>query len=270
MGEMTVRIGLLGALDVASAHPLGPVPEAHASQAAEVVAYLAVHPAGVTGEQLSADLWPTRPASQATRHSAINRARRWLGAAADGQLHLPITRDGSRYRLQRVTTDWSAFQRLAGRDPRRASTADLMAAVRLIRGRPFADALHGRTRVRVGRYTWAIAHEATMLSAMLGACLELAHRPDTNPTIATAAADTALTLDRTSEAAWRASISLAWVAGRMAQVDQLTRELRRVLADELDTQPSTLTAELLRRVTRDLVAWRLGIDPAPDTPTLGA
>ena len=104
----------------------------HRSAALELVVYLAFHRHGVRHAEWALAIWPERPVSLATVHSTASDARRALGRASDGALHLPR---GVDLRLRgSVTTDAERFASLAGSDhPDR-----LLEAMRLVRGPLFA------------------------------------------------------------------------------------------------------------------------------------
>jgi DNA-binding SARP family transcriptional activator len=104
----------------------------HRAAARELVVYLAFHRGGVRHAEWALAIWPERPVSLATVHSTSSDARRALGRAPDGELHLPR---GVDLRLRgSVTTDAERFASLAGSDdPHR-----LLEAMRLVRGPLFA------------------------------------------------------------------------------------------------------------------------------------
>ncbi len=122
-----VEVAMLGPVAVRGA--AGPF---HRSAALELVVYLAFHRRGVRHAEWALAIWPERPVSSATVHSTASDARRALGRASDGGLHLPR---GVDLRLRgSVSSDAERFASLAGSDdPHR-----LLEAMRLVRGPLFA------------------------------------------------------------------------------------------------------------------------------------
>lgn len=153
------RVALLGPVEVRGA---GRLPERKPREQwnTEIVAYLALHPRGVTPERLAADLWlddqePGRKMMQARQAVAIVRA--WLGAdPATGAEYLPRGNVGGAdggYRVEGSLVDADLFARLRRRARVRgpAGIADLEAALALVRGEP----LDPRQR-RPGGYGWLV------------------------------------------------------------------------------------------------------------------
>ena len=100
-GPAAAATGAAPALDV---NVLGPVDITRDGQPitgthAEVVAYLATHPAGVTGPQLRAALWPNSAISDKRFNNLISETRKLLGATNDGAPRLPLVRGRARYRI---------------------------------------------------------------------------------------------------------------------------------------------------------------------------
>jgi nucleoid-associated protein YgaU len=109
----------------------------------EFLAYLALHPKGVTADQLARDLC-IRP--QKAR-SDLSVTRRWLGQNRSGQPYLPRAQqthqDGvpATYALDGVLTDLDLFRQLRARGQSRGAEGipDLVSALRLVSGEPFTD-----------------------------------------------------------------------------------------------------------------------------------
>ena len=98
----------------------------------DLVAYLALHPAGARADAWVTALWPDRVPPDATRFSTISDARRALGRASDGSDHLPRS-VGRLTFATTVTTDWAQFRSLAAaRGP--GAPAAWRAALELVRG----------------------------------------------------------------------------------------------------------------------------------------
>lgn len=109
----------------------------------EFLAYLALHPSGVTAEKLAADLC-IRPQKARSDLSII---RKWLGQSRAGKPYLPRAQqthqDGvpATYALDGVLCDLDLFRRLRARGQSRGADgmADLVFALHLVSGEPFTD-----------------------------------------------------------------------------------------------------------------------------------
>jgi LysM repeat protein len=109
----------------------------------EFLAYLALHPKGVTAEKLAEDLC-IRPQKARSDLSII---RKWLGHSRSGKPYLPRAQqthqDGvpATYALDGVLCDLDLFRRLRARGQSRGADgmADLVSALHLVSGEPFTD-----------------------------------------------------------------------------------------------------------------------------------
>jgi LysM repeat protein len=109
----------------------------------EFLAYLALHPNGVTAEKLAEDLCIR---AQKAR-SDLSIIRKWLGQSRAGKPFLPRAQqthqDGvpATYALDGVLCDVDLFRRLRARGQSRGAEgmADLIAALHLVSGEPFTD-----------------------------------------------------------------------------------------------------------------------------------
>lgn len=109
----------------------------------EFLAYLALHPNGVTAEKLAEDLC-IRPQKARSDLSII---RKWLGQSRAGKPYLPRAQqthqDGvpATYTLDGVLCDLDLFRRLRARGQSRGAEgmADLVSALHLVTGEPFTD-----------------------------------------------------------------------------------------------------------------------------------
>lgn len=109
----------------------------------EFLAYLALHPNGVTAEKLAEDLC-IRPQKARSDLSII---RKWLGQNRAGKPFLPRAQqthqDGvpATYALDGVLCDLDLFRRLRARGQSRGAEGmgDLIAALHLVSGEPFTD-----------------------------------------------------------------------------------------------------------------------------------
>lgn len=109
----------------------------------EFLAYLALHPKGVTADKLAEDLC-IRPQKARSDLSII---RKWLGQSRAGKPFLPRAQqthqDGvpATYTLDGVLCDLDLFRRLRARGQSRGADgmADLVSALHLVSGEPFTD-----------------------------------------------------------------------------------------------------------------------------------
>lgn len=152
-----VEVALLGPVEVrGAARPF------RRAWSLELVAYLAVHPEGVSSDQWASALWPDRVMADPTRHSIASAARRSLGRAADGEDHLPRRHGGLRL-APTVTTDWGRLQALAATD----DPAAWEEAMALVRGRPFDGLRTPDWAVLEGRLA-AVEEDVAELAVRLG------------------------------------------------------------------------------------------------------
>jgi DNA-binding SARP family transcriptional activator len=218
-----IEIRILGHVEVHG------VPRIQRAKALELIVFLALHPAGVDLERLWEALWPERPLSRSTLHSAASVARAHLGDAPDGTPYLPLAREGL-YRLSPlISLDWTRFQtltQLADQDESRAVPA-LRQALELVRGIP----LEGTTP---GDYEWAFAHRTEMESAIGDAAEQLARRylDQHDHASATWAARRGLLASPYDERLYRQLMRAAYQTGNPPGVDAIMRELLHVLDAE--------------------------------------
>jgi DNA-binding SARP family transcriptional activator len=126
VSHVGVEVAVLGPVSVT-----GMTFDFRRAAARELVVYLAFHREGVRHCEWPLALWPDRPVSLATVHSTASDARRALGRAADGALHLPC---GSALQLHpSVVTDVDHFSVLS----RSRACEAWIEAAGLLRGPPF-------------------------------------------------------------------------------------------------------------------------------------
>ncbi|MGY3340999.1 nucleoid-associated protein YgaU/DNA-binding SARP family transcriptional activator [Streptomyces filamentosus] len=110
----------------------------HGPKLAQLAAYLYFKPGRPDAVREAMD--PHKPWGTSTLQTRISQLRNSLGADADGALYLPRDRTGI-YRLSpKVRCDWDRFTHLAERGLKKGpstGTADLEAALALVRGVPF-------------------------------------------------------------------------------------------------------------------------------------
>jgi len=218
----------------------------HLGRATALVAFLSSKPQGATTEQVAAALSPVRRLSPATIWSLASRTRKWLGSAPDGTPYYPRTPDAGAHRLHpEVRTDWSRWLELVGHDAATTPVERLMAALDLVRGRPF-DGVAER------HYAWAEPLRQDMAAAVVDVAHEVARRclAARDPVTARRACRVGRSVDPASELLWRDALRAEYLAGNRDAQRQLVEQLH-VLADDLDAdlEPETerLLAELDRR-----------------------
>ncbi|MBC9730561.1 bacterial transcriptional activator domain-containing protein, partial [Streptomyces sp. TRM68367] len=149
----------------------------HGPKLAQLAALVYFKP-GITGSTASEAMDPRSPWSKTTLQARISELRTRLGTDADNNLYLPRDRSGSYRFTPKVRCDWTRFSQLAERGLAKgptAGTADLEAAIALVRGRPF-DGIDP---------VWAAARIQEMLVRITDVAHTLAtwHRTAPRPTL---------------------------------------------------------------------------------------
>ena len=137
----------------------------------EFLAYLAIHPSGVTAERLAEDLC-IRPQKARSDLSII---RKWLGQRRTGKPYLPRAQqthqDGvpATYALDGVLCDLDLFRRLRARGQSRGADgmADLVSALHLVSGEPF-------TELRKDGWAWLLEGDR-LDHIMIAAIVDVGH-----------------------------------------------------------------------------------------------
>jgi len=211
---------------------LGPVEIAGAGRVRRtpvlgIIVYLALHRRPVDSERLFAALWPDREHNGHMLRTRIGEARTLLNGG--------IEREGHRWALaDSIGCDWQRFQALAG-----GSHADQLAALALVRGRPFhgydPDWLH------------LDGYLQTVEAAIVDLALTVAGRAltdDDDPVTATAAAAAGLRACPYEERLYQLAMSAAAARGATGEVKALRRRLDRAMDDDLEPddriQPETI------------------------------
>ncbi|MFD5422218.1 LysM peptidoglycan-binding domain-containing protein [Streptomyces sp. NPDC127069] len=208
--QAPVRIDMLGPLRIT-----GTAASAHGPRTAAVAALLHLRPGRGT-EYLCQAMDPVNPWSTRTLHSRLSELRNVLGLTHDGLPLLPRPKNGAGYVLHpSVTSDWAEFKILASRGLAAgpgAGTADLEAAMALVRGRPF----EGRT------LPWADPVIQEMLSRITDTAHTLArwHTDGDTPDLDAARRTVlqALEVEETSEVLYRDLLHIEAAAGNQAAV----------------------------------------------------
>lgn len=239
-----IEIKVLGPVEVlGAAEPLQP-------KQAELVLALALHaPVGLSNSALctllGADNDHPRPTDSVRQ--LITRTRRRLGQAPDGQEYIVHLGSGIYVLHAAARLDWTAFSSLATRGRANASTADLHAALAMIKGQPFADCFHW----------WIdISLVETMRAEIVDAAELLANMELTagDPRAAARAARAGLAAEAASEQLWRALMCAEHDSGNLDGVTAAWNgclDAISEIAPGADPHPDT--ERLYRQLTRAVV-----------------
>lgn len=236
--EGAPRILVLGPVSLANVG--GTVEKTRAARLLEFAAYLALHP-GATYQAIDDAIWPDRRTEDNTntRNPATTKLRRWVGTAPDGHEYLPRHQSGGGYGFtEQVTTDVADWDALIQGDPLSASTANLEAAFRLLRGLPF-EGVHAR------RYAWAEPLRQRLISDIVDVSHELTRR-------------------RLLEGRWRAAEEAVVVGLRVEPAQESLWRLRILAAHE--SRNAAAVAEAIDRLL--VLTEQLECDLEPETTSL--
>ncbi|MER5358550.1 LysM peptidoglycan-binding domain-containing protein [Streptomyces sp. NPDC002785] len=235
-------VQVLGTVDLLGAN--GTVKSNRRTLALEMTAWLVLHP-GANHHQLDEVLAPGGIVTRDTRNTRLGDVRRWLGADAQGNKHLPhvSTQPDKLYRLADVDCDWNHFQQLA----HSGRTADgpvgeqlLRQALELVHGRPFSG-------IPSRRYAWAESLAQEMISGIVDAADDLAERYLARGDARDAlwAATRGLTVAREMECLWRHKFRALSLLGEEAALESSVRQLDELLL-ELGSSMDEQTEQVLR------------------------
>ena len=211
-------------------------------KARELLAYLAVHPDGATGERISADLWPesTPRHAVAQRTLALRKAREMLRTATAQPADRFITLTSDRYRLNPALTDtdlWhfdDALTRAQAATSQDEQLAALWQAAALYRG-SLADG---------AGYDWADDHAEHARRRAVDALARIAALlQECEPEQALNVLETAITHDPYNEAIYQQVIRIQIRLGRPDAARRTLALLKTRLAGlGLNPDPATLQA----------------------------
>jgi DNA-binding SARP family transcriptional activator len=197
----------------------------HRRRLTELVAYIAMHPEGVTTDSIATALWPERRVPPQTLANRLSEARRALGRASDGRPRL--RKKSRRHFIVEVETDWDRFRDLASE----GSGADSWRrALGLVRGRPF-DALDRGEWAHLEGYGAAIEASVIGVACRLGEYSIGRGRPE----LAHWAALQGLLVSPWDERLYRLLMRAADGLGNRGGIDEALRNLARAL--ELEGDP---------------------------------
>lgn len=208
--------------------------------AAELVAYLALHPDGATADDLLEALWPGQDPKQ-------NRQRLWHGISEVRRLFGDaLLRDGDRYLLDRtpIHTDLDQFERLvaeaATTDDQQRERSLLEQALTLVRGQPLAGA----------DYLWSEGHVRRIRAAVIELLARLGRRrlEAGDARRALDAAERGLALDALNESLWRLAMEAESTLGLRGAVESRYEQLTKLLDERVGLEPDRETRLLHRRL----------------------
>ena len=238
-GPRPVRVAVLGPLQVTadSAEISGGMRKAR-----ELLAFLAVHPDGATGEAVSEALWPEADARQAAaqRNLALRKARELLRAATGLATPMWIVHAAGRYRLDPalISTDLEEFQDAIGQARRAEDDGARLAACRA------AVALYRGDLAEGAGYEWAEPQAETARRRALDAWTAIADiLQPADPDQALSALEAALAHDPYNEYMYQKIMRLQAAAGRPEAVRRTLALLESRLA-ELGIAPGTQTRQV--------------------------
>ncbi|GAA4492322.1 hypothetical protein [Microbacterium panaciterrae] len=228
---------------------LGPVdaegiadPEALPGRGLELLAFLLLQNGPVAGSFVQSQLWPDKyDPKNGNARTLAKQVRGALGHDPDGNPLLPEGRASAGFSAHpAMTTDWHVFCQLIGPDLKTTSNENLLAAVRLVRGIPFAGVKRQR-----GWWTWQRNWEETMRQAIVDAAAELAHRALGSSRFddARTAARAAQAADPLVETGWRLEIETAMKAGDADAFNRVVEEMYERIGT--DTELDDETVELI-------------------------
>lgn len=245
--EHTPWVQLLGAVQLHNAQGQEPrtpqtseINRSAVARATELIAFLALYP-GATAVAVHDALWtgkdPSGKQAQSSRNGLASKARRWLGDSLSGEKFFPAV-GANGYRLhESVRTDWHIWQELIGPNVSLTSTENLIAALRMVHGQPFAG-------VKEKYYGWAEVLRQEMIAAIGDAAHELVSRSLMSGRTAEArlAAAIGRQIDPVNERLWRDALHAEHQAGDVAGFERVVTQLEQHLdsfEDGYEAEPET-------------------------------
>ena len=241
-------------------------------QTASLLAYLATYPRRHSREELTDLLWPDAESTNGKRR--LSQALSWIKANIDGlggnHRESVILADRSTIALNagRVQTDIGEFERLLKSSETSSEHASSQVAI-LLR----AVELYGNDTFLPGFYDdWVLTERHRLLTLYLSALDRLARHYERAGDMehALAMAERALAVDLHSEEAHYGVIRLLAASGETAAAQRQYRELQRVLADELDAEPSGATRALMQQIKGEVPFASAAMASAAPHPLISA
>lgn len=196
-----------------------------ARRAREVITYLALNPGG-SEVAFTEAIFPGQAGGlkvRKNRNEYMRVARKWVGWADDGHPFVCMVPQGG-YALSGVGVDWIDFQQLTGDDITAACTADLRAALSLVRGRPLSG-------LEEQRWDWAMPIKTAMVDAVVKVSREVTSRGlrDGDLSAAAAAAEIGVMVAPWDEGLWDAAETVAHATGGRGASEELRRRAARAM-----------------------------------------
>ncbi len=238
--EAVASIRVLGPVQVEAS---GEVDPERVEFLTELACFLALHPAGVHANRISAALWP-RGVDPQVRDGALRQVADWLGTTAAGTPALEQESGVWRLAPGAVDLDWDAFREALNRaaeDGTRRET-HMRTALDLVAGLPFSD-------VPMGRYGWLESMPvegdiAMAVSLTVQACAEAAAARDDEPA-ARAVLAQGLALLPASEELWRSRLRLAAHFGERDDLRGVVDEMYAAIAEHGSVVGSSAETDVL-------------------------
>lgn len=237
-------VRMLGAVDVLHLA----APDRLPGRGAELLSYLNLT-APVNGTMLQQAFWPDTVNAKDSQRKLVRLVRQALGADPTGTPLFPENKSQEGYQLHpAIRSDWDDFRSLIGDDLTQTTNEDLVAAIKLVRGTPFAG-----ISTRRGWWAWISVRQEEMTAAVMDAADELARRAleirDVNQ--ARYAANVAKAVEPLNEAGWRTELRAAMQDRDAAEINRIVDEMyARVGGSDPDYELDEETAELVDAATR--------------------
>ncbi|TDD87354.1 hypothetical protein E1293_08080 [Actinomadura darangshiensis] len=243
-----VRLEVLGDVRLHTAD--GPIKTGLRQRARDLLAYLALHPDGVTRDRASADLWPDdSPGSiVSTFNTAVTNIRSVLRNATGLSSPMYVVHSAGRYRIDPDVVDIDLWQLNAALADAQQATDDTarIRALTLVADRCAGEFASGLTQ------QWAEVHREYLRRTVGDALANLARLlQEADPERALMVLEQAITCDPYSEPLYRHVMRLQ---ARLDRPDAVRRTYGLLAArlDELDAEPDGETRKLVSSATRAL------------------
>jgi nucleoid-associated protein YgaU len=237
--QAPVRIAVLGAVEI---HAPGRIDSRRLVVAEEILAYLALHPAGTHPTVLGAAIWP-RGVTADVRDDMLAEVRDWLGDDDSGHPRLREGADGRIRLTADVPCDWDVLRTLVSRaDQTKERTRErdlLVRALHLIRGPLVGGIAHGT-------YTWlprtGVERQAEHLILDAASRLCRIASEDGDQLAVEQAATAGLRAVPHAQHLWRYIIRAEYALGGPGRLNDVADHVRFVLASSgVDIEPETAT-----------------------------
>jgi hypothetical protein len=242
--QASARLAVLGEVEVRAPGPIEPARE---DLLAEVVSYLALHPAGVHPNVLGSAIWP-RGVTADVRDATVEQVRIWMGTDPDGQYRVRAGHDGRLRLSPSVICDWDVLRTLLDRASQASAVSRerdvLVRALHLVRG-PVAGT------AGAGSYSWLartdLEREAQELIVGAAHRLSLICTDEGDHVGVTWAAAAGLRARPDAQLLWRHILRAEYALGGQARLEAVVEHLARALTiagTDLEAQTQALIDHL--------------------------